>query len=130
MARLVLTHSTFIPTLLNLLKKLSISDKISTIVPGRLYRVSSNHIGPLELRLTTNLCTVKSMNESVNARQKLLVRFKSIAQEVFLSFDSQNQLTTADLGSHLRSLLCKENVKIGTCEFVNHSMYIYAYCHV
>jgi hypothetical protein len=36
------------------------SDRISLITPGRIYKTSSNHRGPIELRITTHMKTTSS----------------------------------------------------------------------
>jgi len=108
MARLVLTHSTFLPGLLRLLKKLADSPKIATITPARIYHVPAKHCGPLELRLTSSISDDKSKLRS----QKVLARTESSVQEVFLSLPEGEKWDPSSLSDHIRQILRKENCVI------------------
>lgn len=85
--RLVLNHSTIVPGLLAILKKITsspiCSKVIRTIIPGRIYKCnkSSNEGPPLEMRLTTS--TIDQQNVNRELKQKVLVRHCSQVQEVF-----------------------------------------------
>lgn len=50
-----LSDSSYLPGLLHVLKKLTSSECITTIIPGRLYRTSSNMKSQLQLRFTTSV---------------------------------------------------------------------------
>mmetsp|Transcript_1355 Transcript_1355/g.2197 ORF Transcript_1355/g.2197 Transcript_1355/m.2197 type:complete len:181 (-) Transcript_1355:1044-1586(-) len=120
------TDSTYLPGLLNILKRLVPSKIINTIIPGRLYRSSSNlQAKGIELRLTT--VTDASLSTGSNGSrynskaiagsisQKVLARSSSQAQEVFLvyaadSFIAENPKNS--LAEHLKMLLKKENCTI------------------
>lgn len=109
MARLVVTHSTFIPGLLKSLRRLAESSSIRTIIPGRLYKTSSNCKTGLELRLTTisgantdsgnedvGACLKDTMTATGSLTQKVLARKNSMVQEVFLVVEA-NSFVSAQL---------------------------------
>jgi len=71
--------STFVPGLLPILKRLTESVCINSIVPGRLSKTnSSTRCGAIELRLTTSTITQSNKISS----QKVLARSESLCQEV------------------------------------------------
>mmetsp|Transcript_15120 Transcript_15120/g.33346 ORF Transcript_15120/g.33346 Transcript_15120/m.33346 type:complete len:153 (+) Transcript_15120:140-598(+) len=138
-ARLVVTHSTYLPGLIKVLKKVALSDIISTIVPGRIYHTNSNLQSQLELRLTTfttinsNGITSSSSSSSSSSNsagaesaaeaelqgyegsttQKIIARKSSQTQEVFLVFPT-GSFSEVTIEDHLAMLLRKERVTIGT----------------
>ena len=73
MARIVISHSTYIEGLIPFLKKLSIKDKIQTITPGVISRVRGKS-EQLRIRIS---CKTKN-------GFKLIARKGYAAQEIFL----------------------------------------------
>lgn len=72
-ARLVITHSTYIPGLIKLLEKLALCPEIQTITPAVISRVKSN--SP-RLRLKVSV--------PIRGGHKLIARKAKSAQEVFV----------------------------------------------
>jgi len=83
---IILQDSTYLPGLLYVLKKLISSECITTIIPGRLYRTSSNMKSQLLLRFTTsveNTSTGRSKHsDESSVTQKVIARKNSLMQEV------------------------------------------------
>lgn len=102
--RLVLNHSTHLPGLISILKKISLAPRswslLRTIIPGRIYKCKPR-VGPLEIRFTT---TVKSSS-------KALVRTCSEVQEIF--FVCKGQADTKILVECFKDILKKEDIAIG-----------------
>ncbi len=73
MARIVITHSSYIKGLLPWLRSLGKEEEIKTITPGAIKRVKG-HSETLKLRIST----------STNVGFKLIARLGSTAQEVFV----------------------------------------------
>lgn len=73
MARLVITHSTYVEGLIPLLRRLATLKEIDTITPAVITRVRGRSVG-LRLRVST----------SITGGHKLLARRGSTAQEVFV----------------------------------------------
>lgn len=107
MSLFCITDSTFVPGLLKILKRLSTSTVINTIIPGRLYTANLKYSGPIHLKLTT-LAT-----EGFGKSQKILARSQSNVQEVFLSFPNENRIDPSFIEAHLKELLIKEDCIIG-----------------
>lgn len=59
-----LPDSSYLPGLVHVLKKLTSSECITTIIPGRLYRTSSNTKSQLQLRFTTSVENTSSTSKS------------------------------------------------------------------
>ena len=79
------------PGLMKIMEKMAVSDLITTIIPGRLYKSNSNNIqNGLELRLTTSvektLTTEKKGYPNTaslgGVTQKIVARKASLVQEV------------------------------------------------
>ena len=101
--RIYYSDSTYLPGLLKILNLVAVSNKIRTIIPGRLYTAHSNLQSNIELRLTTTIINGKLQdnNESNNSHlcinndnmnsnsvtQKVLVRKKSNIQEVIYMYN-------------------------------------------
>ena len=73
MGRLVLTHSTYIEGLVNVLKRISDEEKISTITPGVIKRVRGKCEG---LRIKVSV--------KIRYGYKLIARKGNMSQEVFI----------------------------------------------
>ncbi|MBD2717668.1 MULTISPECIES: DUF2103 domain-containing protein [unclassified Synechococcus] len=73
MARLVITHSTYVEGLIPLLRRLATLKEIDTITPAVITRVRGRSVG-LRLRVST----------PITGGHKLLARRGSTAQEVFV----------------------------------------------
>mmetsp|Transcript_25324 Transcript_25324/g.27662 ORF Transcript_25324/g.27662 Transcript_25324/m.27662 type:complete len:117 (-) Transcript_25324:1871-2221(-) len=100
--RLVLNHSTFIPDLLQLLRKIcQRSNTITTIIPGKISNTKSRLEGPLLLRLTT------STQSQYGITVKALARSKSSIQEVFFAAKGNN-INREILKNHLSEILSQE----------------------
>ena len=73
MARLVITHSTYINGLIKWLKKLSEEEAIQTITPATLSKVNSRGVA-LDIKIS----------RKTNEGYKLIARKGKLAQEIFL----------------------------------------------
>jgi len=73
MARLVITHSTYVEGLIPLLRRLATLEEIDTITPAVITRVRGRSVG-LRLRVSS----------PITGGHKLLARRGSTAQEVFV----------------------------------------------
>ncbi len=100
-----------LPGLVRVLKRMSDSTLIDTIVPGRIYQATktmqSSTVGSiLQLKLTTSRTNHSSEPRLVS--QKILARTTSQAQEVFLSFKQGSFNSSEDIKAHVEELLQKE----------------------
>lgn len=91
-ARLVITHSTYIPGLIKLLEKLACCPEIQTITPAAISRVNSN--SP-RLRLKVSV--------PIQGGHKLIARQRKSAQEVFVI----TQWSKAELEQAIAQILPK-----------------------
>lgn len=89
-ARVVVTHSTYIPGLINLLEKLAECPEIQTITPAVISRVKSN--SP-KMRLKVSV--------PITGGHKLIARQRKSAQEVFVI----TQWTKAELEQAIAQIL-------------------------
>ena len=92
-ARLVITHSTYIPGLIKLLEKLALCPEIQTITPAVISRVKSN--SP-RMRLKVSV--------PITGGHKLIARQRKSAQEVFVI----TQWSKAELEQAIAQILPKK----------------------
>lgn len=88
--RVVITHSTYLPNLINILEKLATYPKIQTITPAVISRVKSN--AP-KFRLKVSV--------PIQGGYKLIARHRKSAQEVFVV----TELSKAELESAIAQIL-------------------------
>ncbi|MEM6868956.1 MAG: DUF2103 domain-containing protein [Cyanobacteria bacterium P01_F01_bin.3] len=88
--RVVITHSTYLPTLIDTLEKLAKYPKVKTITPAVISRVKSN--AP-KFRLKVSV--------PITGGFKLIARHRKSAQEVFVVTD----LSKAELESAIKQVL-------------------------
>ncbi|MEL6553742.1 MAG: DUF2103 domain-containing protein [Cyanobacteria bacterium J06621_11] len=88
--RVVVTHSTYLPNLINILEKLATYPKIQTITPAVISRVKSN--AP-KFRLKVSV--------PITGGYKLIARHRKSAQEVFVV----TELSQAELESAIAQIL-------------------------
>ncbi len=103
-----------LPGLVRVLKRMSDSTLIDTIVPGRIYQatktIQSSTVGTvLQLKLTTSRTNHSSEPQQQGlVSQKIIARTTSQAQEVFLSFKQGSFNSSEDIKAHVEGLLQKE----------------------
>ncbi|MEL6937885.1 MAG: DUF2103 domain-containing protein [Cyanobacteria bacterium J06598_1] len=88
--RVVITHSTYLPTLIDILEKLAKYPKIQTITPAVISRVKSN--AP-KFRLKVSV--------PITGGHKLIARHRKSAQEVFVV----TELSKAELEAAIAQIL-------------------------
>ncbi len=90
MGRLVLTHSTYLPGLIGLLKSLANSKNIKSITPGVIYRTRGRS-DKFRIKISTNIC----------GGYKLISRKGSLAQEVFMISDLSREEINVMIDSYI-----------------------------